>query len=325
MLIQPKHIYLIAGSVFLYLGTAALADTAHAIDWDEADVLETRVFHPGQASWEWALTPADHSSRAVERFRDEGRNCQYCHGDEIDDLGDEIASGEGAAPEPEPFDHRPGWIDLEVRAAHDGERMYWRLAWEAQDDGGDPMDPDHPARATVMFAQDNVREATRAGCWGACHDDLRGMESDTEDLDLTKYLAASRTEIGRSGGGENYRDDDELAGMIGDRQFFEYWQTLFSEGDEVDPISGYVLEARHEHDSHAVETELVEDGDRRVVVLSRAMDAKGDTQLPLASGTTYHGGFAVHEGGTDGRFHYVSLEYSFSIDSDDGDIAVMEQ
>lgn len=313
------------------VGIAAFAFTvmafgpAHAVDWDGVDTHETQVFHPGQASWEWVLTPGDHSRRGVERFREEGRNCQYCHEEDVAEMGEGIAAGDGEAPEAEPFGDRPGWLDLDIQATHDGERMYWRFAWEAQDDVGDPMDPDHPARVTVMFAGDTVKEATRAGCWGSCHDDLRDMESDTGDLDLTKYIAASRTQIQRSGGGENYRDDDELAGLVDQGYFFEYWQARLTGDSEALPVDGYILERRHEHDEPAIEVEASRDGDLRVVTISRPLEADADTRHALESGGTYYGGFAVHEGGTEGRFHYVSLEYTFSIDSDDGDIAVTGQ
>lgn len=296
----------------------------HAIDWDAVDSLSTKVFHPGQASWEWILTPGDHSARAVERFRQEGRNCQYCHADEMDDFL-AIAAGDGRADEPEPFSHRPAMIDLDVQAAHDGERMYWRFSWDAQSDGGSPMDADHPARVTVFFATNTVREATRAGCWGACHDDLRGMASDTAELDLTKYLAASRTQITRSGGGENYRGSEDLAALVADGHFFEYWQARLTADGGAVPVDGYILDRKHEHDDAAIEVEVEQADDRRVVIISRALTADGDTHLPLESGTTYYGGFAVHEGGARGRFHYVSLEYTFSLDSDDGNIAVMRQ
>ncbi len=317
----------VLGSTTAIAAVAAIglaAQPVHAVDWGGVDTHSIFVFHPGQASWEWVLTPGDHRRRAVERFRDEGRNCQYCHRHEMDLLA-VIATGDGDAPEPYPFDHRPGVVDLDVQASHDGERMYWRFSWDAQSDGGDPMDADHPARVTVFFASDAVREATRAGCWGACHDDQRGMESDTDALDLTMYLAASRTQITRSGGGENYRSDSELAELISDGHFLEYWQARLTADGGVLPVDGYILERRHESDSPAVEVELEEDGDRRVVTISRALAGDADTRIDLESGNTYHGGFALHEGGTKGRFHYVSMEYSFSIDSDQGDIAVMGQ
>ncbi|HQX24950.1 MAG TPA: hypothetical protein PLI00_10015, partial [Pseudomonadota bacterium] len=52
------------------------AGAAGAVDWSAAPTKDVPVFHPGQASWEWALTEKDHSG--APKFRG-GKNCRACH------------------------------------------------------------------------------------------------------------------------------------------------------------------------------------------------------------------------------------------------------
>ncbi len=298
-----------------------LALPAGAVDWDAVEPHEIRLFHPGQASFEWALDPGSHDPHAVRRFRQDGRNCAQCHEGEQAELGESILANEDL--EPHRFDGRPGHIDLDVQATHDGERLYMRFAWNRGGGAGEPMDPDHAARVTSLFGDNSIREVTRAGCWAACHDDLRGMASDTEDLDLTKYFMGSRTGMARTGGGEDYRDEAELEAMLEQGMFAQYWGAEITPDGAAKPRSGYIVEARHGHDDPDVDVTADRDGDRYVVEVSRPL-AGDATRKALESGGVYHGGFAVHDDHTKGRFHHISLEYTLSIDSDEGDIAVMK-
>lgn len=298
------------------LGLAAAP--ALAVDWNAVDGKTVTLFAPGQASFEWTMTQSDHSGAG--RFR-EGRNCKHCHDGEQRDIGDLIApaQGRGAALEPKPVAGKPGSIDLNVKTAHDGDNLHVRLQWqEAQYDGG-KMDPDHAARITMMFDDGTVREASRAGCWGTCHDDAMGMASDPDGVDLTKYLFASRTGVARSGGGENYKPDAEIQDLLSKGMFMEYWQARLNPGQPAEAVEGHILDRRHESKATQVSAEAQYDAGTWTVVLSRPMQASGHHK-DLVPGKTYNVGFAVHNNHADHRFHHVSLEYTLSLDGGDGDL-----
>jgi hypothetical protein len=303
------------------LGLAA--SPALAVDWDAVDGKTITLFAPGQASWEWALTQSDHSGAG--RFR-EGRNCKHCHDGEQQDIGDLIAGaqGRGAALEPKPVGGKPGAIDLNVKTAHDGENLHVRLQWQEVDYDGGKMDPDNAARVTVMLDDGTVRESTRAGCWGTCHDDAMGMASDPNGVDLTKYIFASRTGAARSGGGENYKSDAEIQELLTKGSFMEYWQARLNPGQPAEAVEGYILEKRHESKATQLSADAQYDGGTWTVVLSRPLKAGGHHK-DLVPGQTYNVGFAVHNNYTDHRFHHVSLEYTLTLDGGAGDLVAAKR
>ena len=122
--------------VLAICGVAALtplwaADAAQAMHWSDVPAKAITLFHPGQASWEWALTQSDHSG--AKKFRG-GKACGQCHDGEESAIGKVIASGKKV--EPAPPAGRPGSIELRVQAVHDGQRLYLRLEWPAVDAKG---------------------------------------------------------------------------------------------------------------------------------------------------------------------------------------------
>lgn len=288
---------------------ALLGTGAGAVDWSGVASKDVPVFYPGQASWEWALTEKDHSG--APKFR-EGKNCGACHKGEEADMGKRIASGEKL--EPHPIAGKPGSNVLKVAAARDDARLYLRLAWKPSASAGTPMDPEHSARVTVMFDDGSVKEATRAGCWGSCHDDAIGMASAPAAGEITKYLGASRTKLGRMGGGENYKAAADLETLLGAGTFLEYWQARLDPGKPAMPVSGWVLDKRHEHQPAAVTAEAEFANGEWSVVLSRALAAAGPGQKALAPGKTYTLGFALHDDHTNHRYHYVSFEHTLVLD-----------
>lgn len=285
------------------------AGSAAAVDWSAVPTKDIPVFHPGQASWEWALTEKDHSG--APKFR-EGKNCGACHRGEEADMGKRIASGEKL--EPHPIAGKPGSNVLKVAAARDDARLYLRFAWKPSAAAGTPMDPDHSARVTVMFDDGSVKEATRAGCWGSCHDDAIGMASAPAAGEITKYLGASRTKLGRMGGGENYKAAADLEALLGAGTFLEYWQARLAPGKPAVPVSGWVLDKRQEHKPAAVAADAEFANGEWSVVLSRALASAGPGQKALAPGKTYTLGFALHDDHTNHRYHYVSFEHTLVLD-----------
>ncbi len=293
---------------------------AAAVEWGNVEAREVLLFYPGQASWEWALTQSDHSGN--EKFR-EGKNCKACHDDEQQEIGGKIAGGEKL--EPAPVAGKPGSLPVSIQAASDGDRLYVRFQWRSPAPTGARMDPDTAARVAVMLGDDTVKEAARAGCWGTCHDDSTGMASAPPGSTMTKYLAASRTKVTRQGGGENYKSGADLQALIDKGAYLEYWQAKLNPGAPPQASSGYILDKRRADAESIVEaTAAAEDG-KWTVVLSRPLRAGAKTHKDLAPGRIYHVGFAVHEDYADHRFHYVSLEYTLSLDQSSADFVAKGQ
>jgi hypothetical protein len=305
-------------AITMAAGLGLAAAPALAVDWNGVEGKTITLFAPGQASFEWVMTQSDHSGAG--RFR-EGRNCKHCHDGEQKDIGDLIAQaqGRGAALEPKPVAGKPGTIDLNVKAAHDGENLHVRLQWSEAAYDGAKMDADHAARVTMMLDDGTVRESSRAGCWGTCHDDAMGMASDPDGADLTKYLFASRTGAARTGGGENYKPDAEIQDLLSKGMFMEYWQARLNPGQPAKAVEGYILDRRHESEATQLTAEAQYDAGTWTVVLSRPLQAGGHHK-DLVAGKTYNIGFAVHNNHTDHRYHHVSLEYTLSLDGGGADL-----
>lgn len=298
--------------------TAGLCSaTAAAVDWSGVAAREVPLFYPGQASWEWALTEADHSG--APKFR-AGKNCKACHEGEQADIGQRIASGEKL--EPTPIAGKPGSSLLHVRSAHDAERLYIELRWKPAPASGTQQEPEAAAHITVMLDDGSVKEAPRAGCWGTCHDDANGMASAPEGKQLTKYLGASRQKLSRSGGGENFKSAAELEALLQQGVFMEYWQAKLNPGQPAKAVSGYILDRRHKHDPAAIQADASFANGEWTVSLSRPLRASGPGQKDIVPGKTYAVGFALHDDYSDHRYHFVSFEYSLTLDSGSTDFVV---
>ncbi len=311
-------------NVFKALGLIALlhfAASAFAVDWSNVKATDVVLFYTGQASWEWSLTQSDHSGN--EKFR-QGKTCGDCHKEEEKEIGAKIVSGKKLEPNPIPGE-RPV-IPLTVKAAHDGNRLYLRFEFPKTTQAVDKkMDPDVETRVTVMLDDGHVVEATRAGCWGTCHDDSIGMASAQQGKELTKYLARSRTKMSRQGGGESYKSASELDQLLKEGIFMEYWQAQLNPGAPAKAVDGYILEKRHENGNPSVTAEGGLEGGNWVVVVSRPLKASGPGQKDIVPGKTYSLGFAIHDDFLAHRFHHVSFRSSLALDSGDADIVAVKR
>lgn len=294
-----------------------------AADWNSVQGMDVTLFYPGQTSWQWTLTQSSHSG--AKKFRG-GKNCRDCHEDEQADIGAVIVSGEktesGEELEPTPIAGKPGSIQINVKTAHDADTFYVRLAWPIRPSSvTDKQDPDFASKITMMLADANVKEASRAGCWGMCHADLDDMLNDPKDGEgIKKYLSRSRTKVTRQGGGRNYKPQNELQELISSGHFFEYWQAKLAEGQDAVPVAGYVLEERKEFDPPSINVVAeVVDG-KQVVTLSRSLKINDPLRKDIVAGTTYTVGFALHEAHASKRFHFVSFEYTLVLDEGDADL-----
>lgn len=299
---------------------AALPASAEDIDWDSVQGKDITLLYPGQASWEWVLTKSDHTGASKIR---EGKTCADCHEGEEASMGNLIVSGQKV--EPNPIPGKRGAIPVNVKVAHDADNFYIRLEWTQQPNQNFPnMDPKYDTKVTVMFDDGSVPEAKAAGCWGTCHDDATGMAS-SNGQELHKYLSKSRSKLTRQGGGRNYVGDADLAALEAKGYFMEYWQAALNEGQPATVIDGHILKAREADATSDVKATASFSNGAWVVVFSRPLNPEGDYRKALVPGTTYTFGVAIHEDHSAGRFHHVSVNHTFVLDSGDAELVAAGQ
>lgn len=289
---------------------------AAAPDWSSVQGKDVALFYPGQSSWEWVLTPSDHGG--APKFR-EGKNCVDCHTGEENQMGANLVSGK--KNEPTPIAGKPGFVVANVKFAHDAENLYVHLEFSP---GGQPdakQDAKFDTKVTMMLNDGKVAEANRAGCWGACHEDLASMPA-AGGAERTKYLARTRAKVTRQGGGDELKPADELGKMRGDGQFLEYWQARLNAGAAAVAADGTIFDKRQENASPRVTADASFAGGKWSVTLSRKLKA-GAPYKDIAAGTTYTVGFAIHAGHTAHRFHYVSLSRTFVVDQGTADFVAL--
>lgn len=309
---------ILAGAV---LAGLLAAGSAGAVDWSSVPGTDINLFYPGQSSWESRLTPSEHAGAEVFRS---GKGCLECHNGEESEMGKEIVSGKNL--EPNPIPGKPGSLPVDVKLTYDQDRLYVQLSWK--DTGFKAPEPESQnlLHVNMMLGDGTVPSYTRGGCWATCHADVKGMPHASPGLDLTKYLARSRTKVTREGGGDNYKSDSDLQGMLNDGMFVEYWQAVIADASaKAVPVDGYILEKRHVNDKPAVSAEASLQDGTWTVTLSRPLKASGPGEKSLAEGQTYYVGFAVHDGYADGRHHYVSFERTLTLGGGDGQLVAKKQ
>jgi hypothetical protein len=299
-----------------------LPGLCNALEWDRVPIHDILLFYPGQSSWEWLLTQSDHSGAKDIR---EGKVCQDCHDGEQMAIGEKIASGKKL--EPRTVSTLRPFIPLSVQVAHDTSRFYVRLKWPESDR---PAPSEHGDKAqtmvTMMLGDKHIPEFQRGGCWGACHDDLRGMPSASTGHELSKYLIESRTKVTRQGGGGNYKSDEQLQALLKQGAFLEYWQARLNAGKKSVPYDGYILAKRHQgKPSSELHTEATLKNGYWTVVLSRRLSPGQPQYKALVPGKVYTVGFAIHDNYSTHRHHDVSLEYTLRLDSGQADLVAKPQ
>jgi len=335
--------------------TGAAPAAGFGIDWSDVPDREITVFYPGQSSMEWIFKGSEHGGKLPFKA---GDRCTDCHDKEAAEMGRKIVTGEKL--EPQLIPNKRGGIAVKVQAAHDNDYLYMRYEWQDGEhtpvpfsDGG-KMDPDNQVKIAMMFSDDNKREdddftgsvmySGRAGCWGTCHHDAKGMpdEPSKEDVaayelkdqvdmknGITKYLTESRTKVevkgrrGKKRGGWNkLKEAEEIKAELDAGRFMDLvrYKTGTKEAE-----NGYILAERLMTGGEEVFfTSSLENG-TWVIELKRKLksDKPGDTTLEFDK--LYNFGFAIHDDYTSGRFHHVSLGYKLGFDNDKSDINAVKK
>jgi nitrate/TMAO reductase-like tetraheme cytochrome c subunit len=323
----------------------ATADSS-GIDWEKAPERLINIFYPGTSSMDWTLSKNHSGKRAFKS----GDRCFDCHDEETIDIGELIVSGEHEyLPETDTvIPGKRGSIPVSVRASHDGENLTMRFQFPEAGytpapfvDGG-KMDPENQVKLAIMLATDDVTYADRAGCWGTCHHDAKGMPHapSAEDLaasglplnlekGVNKYITESRTKIevkGRGGkklgGWDKLKEEAEIKAELEAGHFMDLIRYQLGTGKTED---GYVLEQRYMEGGQGAEfTSSLIDG-VWTVLMKRKLESDKPGDISLALDQTYNIGFAVHDDYTSGRFHHVSLGYKLGFDNGEAEINAVKQ
>lgn len=295
-----------------------LSAPAWAVDWSKIPGKEVVLLYPGQTSWEWNLTDADHS--AATKFK-QGQNCAQCHRGEEKRQGELLVSGKKA--EPNPIAGFPGYIASTVRIAYDDANVYLRLDFK---DPGSPdakMDPLFGTKVAVIFNDAGVPEGVRAGCWASCHEDSASMPT-ANGSERGKYLMKTRAKMSRQGGGDILKSPEDLAKLSESGYSQEWWQAKLNPGAKPVVSSGIIFDKRQEVNPSPVQIEASQTGGQWSVVMTRPLTVAAPYHS-LQPGKIYTFGLGIHLGHSAKRFHHTSYEWTFALGEGQADFVAAKQ
>jgi cytochrome c-type protein NapC len=311
------------------IDTVSSSNKGFSVSWKDVPVRNITVFYPGQSSMEWILTGKDHGG--ARPFVKLGDRCVTCHDKETDKMGDLIVSGEKLENPETLIPGKRGYIPVNVQARYDASNLYLRFEWENSEhtpapfiEGG-KMDPKNQMKLAIMFANDDVKYANQAGCWGACHHDLNAMPHHPEGKDVSKYIEESRTKIevaGRRGkmrgGWNNLKEANALQTELDAGHILDI--VRYKAGEKISE-DGHILENRKMSGGMGSEFNAVlTSGNTWVVEMKRALkpDKIGDVSMTIEN--MYNFSFAIHDDYAAERFHHVSLGYLLGFDNDKAEV-----
>lgn len=277
-----------------------------SVNWQNAPKHTVVLFYPGLASWEKLLISATHDGAKGVRAK---QRCTSCH------AGNETQIGERISHASEHRFYRKqqqiASVEAKLQIATDTQAIHFRVELPAIDSG----------QLTLMIDDGSYAHAALSGCWSACHDDARGMAS-AGSLDLSKYLSASRTNNTQTGGADSFKSADALQALHDDKQFMEMLGVHFS-ANSVQPLEGYVLEARHFNKAPQQAASVQQHGKQLLIELSRPLAGNTDWRKAIRKNGSYSLALAWHPNDAHGPEHLVSFGIDFQLD-DAGNIRFID-
>ena len=267
----------------MLVGTVLAMGTQMALaapDWAKAPKRDITVFHPGTTAIEWVGKKSDHSGTAGLK---KGETCVGCH-EEKGGLNFDFKRLAGKDLEPKGAPKTMNY-PVAVQAAYDASNLYMRLTFKAPAGGADKGDKDNEVKATVMFPDAKVPQASQVGCWASCHTDARTMPN--ADDKKTKYVKEGT---------------------------YELMQWKSAKGAKV--ADGTITtERKMEGGTLGAKAEGAKSGDTYTVTFTRKNPGEGKV-IPF--------GLAIHGDHASGRFHHVSLGYTLGVGAE-GDVKAVKQ
>ncbi|RLA06315.1 MAG: cytochrome C552 [Gammaproteobacteria bacterium] len=294
-----------------------------SVSWGKAKARIINLLYPGQTSMEWMLNGKDHSGNRA--FDKGGERCFDCHDNEIDIMGKKIVTGEKA--EPTPIKGKRGHIPVTVKSMFDDKYLYMQFSWKDGKKSGKKMDPKNQIKLAIMFANDEVKWADQAGCWGTCHHDLVGMP-DEANKNAHKYIKESRTKIEikgkngkKRGGWDKKKSKGDIATALKSGKFMDI--VRFNSGGDTE--DGYVLDDRIMKGGQGVDFVGTKKGNKWVVQMRRLLKSSkaGDVSFDIKK--MYNFGFAIHDDYTNARFHHVSLGYKLGFNNKKAEVNAVKK
>jgi hypothetical protein len=240
--------------MWIFLCGSVLFSCQHASGAMAATV---SLFMPAHKTMEWILTAHD----GAKGFR-AGDNCTKCHG------GDEQS-----------ISNQP-IIALHSQFELVGDELLVTINWAGE----------ATAKLSVMFDAGGARAFVRAGCWAACHSDIRGLDGTQE-----KYLGQTRSHMTTAGGGTATKDKATLQAMRTDNNYVNILQLALEDGALLNAKTGTIAETKTLSNFAGVATANWQAGQWQVTLA-----------LPVFSSTTVLG-FALLQPNGSTLDHYVSL------------------
>jgi hypothetical protein len=254
--------------VLLAIGSQA---AAAAPDWSKVPKRDVHVFHAGVTPMEWVNKKSDHSGTAGMK---KGESCAGCHEEKgtlnfnFKRLADKELEPKGAP--------KTMMFPVSTQVAYDAANLYIRLTFKAPSGGADKGDKDNEVKATLLFADAKVPQASQFGCWQSCHSDAKTMPG--ADDKKTKYTKEGAYELIQ-------------------------WA---SKGNKVSDGS-VTTERKMSGGTTGAKAEGGKSGDAYTITFTRKNPGEGKA-VPF--------GVAIHADHAHGRFHHVSLGYTLGIGAD---------
>lgn len=259
-----------------------LAADPQAIDWSNVPKKSIILFYPGQATYDWLLSP---EHKKGDKQVAQGKACLACHEGDEKDLGNKLVKG--GATESTPIPGKNGVIDVAVQAAHDAEYVYFRFQWKTNMNregrmhdyvrfdgkawkwyGHDRNDKavrsgEQPAlyedRFSIMLDDGKVPRFAQQGCWLTCHTGMRDTpgvataamvkahplfgDAGWKETEIRKYLVETRTDAAASW--DKTKSKEEIAKLKAAGGFLDLMQWRVNRSAAVNMADdGYVLESR---------------------------------------------------------------------------------